>query len=80
MRRASTEAVEAMYTLVDPAVVSGYASYATGPEAVSPQLSKRRVKSVEIIVPLLDSWWPWYFPGLHPPPQPLQPSIICAAS
>jgi hypothetical protein len=24
-----------MYTLMDPAVVSGYASYASGPEAVS---------------------------------------------
>ena len=35
MRRASTEAVEVLYTLVDPAVVSSYASYATGPEAVS---------------------------------------------
>ena len=35
LRRAATEAAEALYLLVDAALVSSYASYATGPEAVS---------------------------------------------
>ena len=35
LRRAATEATEALYLLVDASLVSSYASYATGPEAVS---------------------------------------------
>ncbi|GAX84118.1 hypothetical protein CEUSTIGMA_g11541.t1, partial [Chlamydomonas eustigma] len=35
LRRAATEATESLYILVDPALVTSYASYATGPEALA---------------------------------------------